>query len=209
MFAGVTRLLNRGGVTDTAFSTDGGSDGEEDLENLIDEVLARREEVAQKEQKEFIAFHTVCLGVKLSLEVRNGTRLGRSFYHIAASSPRSSPPSAGQHRTAAQRPNHRPLGGGAAEGAAGGRVARLRAGEARRAAAAAPPRDLDRRRVPNRARRARRAVRGARRWDLGRGEGRREDGGVEDGRDQVPAAPEATAGAEGAEMRELVKKRGY
>jgi hypothetical protein len=68
MFAGVTRLLNRGGVTDTAFSTDGGSDGEEDLENLIDEVLARREEVAQKEQKEFIAFHTVCLGVKLSLE---------------------------------------------------------------------------------------------------------------------------------------------
>ena len=63
-------MLNRGGVTDTAFSTDGGSDGEEDLENLIDEVLARREEVAQKEQEEFIAFHTVCLGVKLSLEVR-------------------------------------------------------------------------------------------------------------------------------------------
>ena len=35
-------------------------------------MLARREEVAQKEQKEFIAFHTVCLGVKLSLEVRTG-----------------------------------------------------------------------------------------------------------------------------------------
>ena len=137
MFAGVTRLLNRGGVTDTAFSTDGGSDGEEDLENLIDEVLARREEVAQKEQKEFIAFHTVCLGVKLSLEVRNGTRLGLSFYHFAAaSSPRSSLPSTGQHRAAPQRPDHRPLGGGAAEGAAGGRVARLRAIEARRAAGA-------------------------------------------------------------------------